>query len=488
MISESSGNFTVGNIQVSPQHNTMVNGEHECRLQPKAMAVLHYLAKNDDRVISNDELLEQVWQGRVVTHSSIQKSVNALRSAFTQLDSHSEYIVYFSKQGYQLVPPKVEGSHNHIVGKHWFLTRPFIATSATVFVTISACFFFFFHSSSPSSNAGLKQVSIHPELNQFTQVQPYVSNTGREKIIEPHAGSDRVAFIRDELNSQGGQNQSHLLIQGQGGQEWQVSVARGNFIALSWSPSGRNIVAIDAHNENETIVGTEQSSADYYTFHIYTLDFKGEKVIEKNSLSHWLGNVSSVSWWDEGTLEFTAYQGSQNKTARYRYSIADQNLSKLAVLKGNDKGTQKSELLVSHVFNKQTAILNLLSTGEQIQFLDKHQMLIGNWPISFKVESMSWLADGRGVLLLSNNNRLSILYTDGRLEKVDYFPTVNGQIKHVRSKNKGQNIVLTVDATLEKGNALTSPLKSDVTFNLHKLPERFMEKGGGFIYSNPHNN
>ena len=61
IMTDNSDNFMVGDISISPQHNTITKDGHVCRLQPKAMAVLHYLAKYSDRVINNDELLDQVW-------------------------------------------------------------------------------------------------------------------------------------------------------------------------------------------------------------------------------------------------------------------------------------------------------------------------------------------------------------------------------------------------------------------------------------------
>jgi DNA-binding winged helix-turn-helix (wHTH) protein len=480
MTYKSSDNFTVGSIHVSPQHNTMVNGEDTCRLQPKAMAVLYYLAKNNDRVISNDELLDHVWKGRVVTHSSIQKCVNALRSAFTELDDSTEYVVYFSKQGYQLVTPNIilNNKSGGIVSSQ--VSPRYFAFFITIICTLIASYFVYqqypFH-------GNIKKMSDHIDITQFTQVKPYISNTGSEKVIEPHIGSNRVAFIRDEFNSKGLEQESHLFIRGTNGQEWQASVARGNFIALSWSLSGRNLVAIDVHNENKRTLGTntQKSSVDYYTFHIYTLDFKGEKVIEKNLLSHWQGNVSSVSWWDEGILEFAAFQGSQNERARYRYSIADQNLSVLTT--PSDGG----RLLTSHIMNQQTATLSVLKAGEQIQFLDENQELISKWSIPFNVISMSWIPDGKGLLLLSEQNQLSILYRDGQLNAVDYFPKVNGRILHVRSINKGSSIVLTVETSLEKEKPSIDHSEKAINEDITILPERFMEKGGGFIYSNAPN-
>lgn len=511
MREENSDDFIVGNITISLQHNRITIDNKTCQLQPKVMALLHYLAKNNDRVINNNELLDQVWQGRVVTHGSVQKCVNALRAAFTELDASVEYVVYFSKRGYQLVTPiasTILNVENIAVHSRFYWRKPFLFIVVLVFVFLGAYQFYFYKSDvKPYITADIKALTDSVDVTQFTtftQVKPYVSNTGREQIIEPHASSERVAFVRNEFveNEQveseqvedelvRSEQESQLFIQAANGQEWQLSVARGKFIALAWSHSGRNLVAIDVHRDNSKSSATErveaqaQNTQNYYTFHIYTLDFKGEKVIEKNTLSHWNGNVSSVSWWGEDILEFTAYQGEQHERARYRYGIADQNLSLI------NASTSQGTLLSSHIFNKKTATLSLVDSGEKIQFLDDHQILLGQRILPFKVKSLSWISDDIGVFLLSDDNQLSLLYTDGSIRKIDYSPKVNGRIKQVRSKNKGKNIVLTVEDPLLGSHPLSYGINnnhniedSSNTKNKNVLSqERFMEKGGGFIYS-----
>lgn len=467
--------FMVGNINVSPQHNTLTHDDHTCRLQPKAMAVLHYLAKNKDRVINNDELLDQVWQGRVVTYSSIQKCVNAIRSAFSELDSNFDYVVYFSKRGYQLITPTKEYVSSVAAAKTAWLT-PFVSMALLFLTVIFSTYLFYPFNDEVNPLVDKKQLTV------FTQVKPYVSNTGREQIIEPHYSSERVAFIRNEVTPEIGSIKSYLFIQDTKGQQWQVSVARGNFVNLAWSPSGRNLVVIDAHNDKGSlpIKNEKNDSANYHTLHIFTFDFKAEKIIEKNILSHWHGDINSISWWDEATLEFTATQGEQVVSARYRYGIAEQNLSTL-------KTTNKGKLLSSQILNKKTAILSLIGTGEEVQFIDKNQQVINSWPIPLEVISMNWLADEKGVILLSADNKLSILYVDGHISSVDYSPIVNGKIMQVRSNNNGNSIVLTVDSSTAENDALLDRLQNvnSSENNSGIFQQRLLTKGGGFIYSSP---
>src|SRR5690606_36692736 len=99
--------FMLDDILVSPQHNNLSLQAQSVTVQPKVMAVPCYLAEHRDRVVGSDELLDQVWKGRVVTHASVQKSINALRNALTELAGEREYVAHFSKRGYQLLLPVV---------------------------------------------------------------------------------------------------------------------------------------------------------------------------------------------------------------------------------------------------------------------------------------------------------------------------------------------------------------------------------------------
>ncbi|MFT5085403.1 MAG: DNA-binding winged helix-turn-helix (wHTH) protein, partial [Lentisphaeria bacterium] len=95
-------NFSVSDVVVSPSHNEIESKGKVIRLQPQVMAVFYYLALHRERVIGNEELIENVWRGRVVTHSSVQKSINYLRKALVELIGENQLIAHYSKQGYQL--------------------------------------------------------------------------------------------------------------------------------------------------------------------------------------------------------------------------------------------------------------------------------------------------------------------------------------------------------------------------------------------------
>jgi TolB-like protein/Tfp pilus assembly protein PilF len=50
-------------------------------LEPQVFDLLEYLIRNRDRVVSRDDLLEAVWQGRIVSESTLSSRINAARTA-----------------------------------------------------------------------------------------------------------------------------------------------------------------------------------------------------------------------------------------------------------------------------------------------------------------------------------------------------------------------------------------------------------------------
>ena len=50
-------------------------------LEPQVFNLLNYLAANRDRVISKDELIEVVWNGRIVSDEAIASRISSARRA-----------------------------------------------------------------------------------------------------------------------------------------------------------------------------------------------------------------------------------------------------------------------------------------------------------------------------------------------------------------------------------------------------------------------
>ena len=70
-----------GPFELDEASRVLMLARQEVQLQPRVFDLLVYLARNSDRVVSKDELLEAIWPNVIVTDNSLQRAVSALRAA-----------------------------------------------------------------------------------------------------------------------------------------------------------------------------------------------------------------------------------------------------------------------------------------------------------------------------------------------------------------------------------------------------------------------
>ncbi|NKB53103.1 MAG: hypothetical protein GKR97_12915 [Rhizobiaceae bacterium] len=72
-------------------------------VEPQVFTLLSYLAENSDRVVSKDELIENVWQGRIVSDANLNSRVNAARRAVNDDGKAQNVIRTFPRKGFRFV-------------------------------------------------------------------------------------------------------------------------------------------------------------------------------------------------------------------------------------------------------------------------------------------------------------------------------------------------------------------------------------------------
>lgn len=97
--------FQVGEWTVEPGHNRIVRRDETVHLEPKIMAVLVYLAKHRDRVVSSDELIREVWDDRPMGDSPVYRCITQLRKALGDKRRNPAYVLTVPKSGYRLIAP-----------------------------------------------------------------------------------------------------------------------------------------------------------------------------------------------------------------------------------------------------------------------------------------------------------------------------------------------------------------------------------------------
>ncbi len=99
--------FTVGEWRVLPQLNRIRrSGQNEERqLEPRLIKLLCFLAANEERVLSREKLVQELWPRVVVNENSLTRAISELRKQLQSTDSLvSNYIETIPKRGYRLLP------------------------------------------------------------------------------------------------------------------------------------------------------------------------------------------------------------------------------------------------------------------------------------------------------------------------------------------------------------------------------------------------
>ena len=95
----------VGDWTVERSLNRISARGNAIKLEPKAMALLHYLAERPGEVVSREALLAAVWPGVVVGDDSLTQAIIKLRKALGDRSESPAYIETISKRGYRLIAP-----------------------------------------------------------------------------------------------------------------------------------------------------------------------------------------------------------------------------------------------------------------------------------------------------------------------------------------------------------------------------------------------
>jgi TolB-like protein/tetratricopeptide (TPR) repeat protein len=76
---------------------------------PKVFDLLAYLVQNRGRVVSRDDLLGTVWQGRIVSESTLASHINAVRRAIGDTGSQQRLVRTIARKGFRFVGEATEG-------------------------------------------------------------------------------------------------------------------------------------------------------------------------------------------------------------------------------------------------------------------------------------------------------------------------------------------------------------------------------------------
>ncbi|MEE4173126.1 MAG: winged helix-turn-helix domain-containing protein [Xanthomonadales bacterium] len=95
--------FRFGPFTLDRRRRRLCKGETPIRLKPKEWELLCCLVDQRDRVLSKDELLDQLWPRQTVTEANLSQTVYAVRKALGESARQARWIETVPRLGYRFV-------------------------------------------------------------------------------------------------------------------------------------------------------------------------------------------------------------------------------------------------------------------------------------------------------------------------------------------------------------------------------------------------
>ena len=93
----------IENWSFAPETGILRDGTHTNRLEHRTATLLELLARNPKRLISQDEIIAKVWDGRNVSANSVAVAISDIRRALDDDPKAPTFIETVPKRGYRLI-------------------------------------------------------------------------------------------------------------------------------------------------------------------------------------------------------------------------------------------------------------------------------------------------------------------------------------------------------------------------------------------------
>ena len=93
----------LNDICIDTDNQLLIRSGETIKLAPKVYDLLIFFCLNHNRVISKDELMEQVWSGTIVTENAISRTLVKVRKVLGDDPKNPNFILTVPRKGYRMV-------------------------------------------------------------------------------------------------------------------------------------------------------------------------------------------------------------------------------------------------------------------------------------------------------------------------------------------------------------------------------------------------
>jgi DNA-binding winged helix-turn-helix (wHTH) protein len=102
--------FRFGDCTVDTSLREVRKAGGAVHVEPQVFDLLAFLIEHRDRVVSKDDILGAIWEGRIVSEAALSSRINAIRRALGDTGEEQQFIRTFPRRGFRFVGDLQDGS------------------------------------------------------------------------------------------------------------------------------------------------------------------------------------------------------------------------------------------------------------------------------------------------------------------------------------------------------------------------------------------
>jgi DNA-binding winged helix-turn-helix (wHTH) protein/alpha-beta hydrolase superfamily lysophospholipase len=95
--------FSFGDFALDCERRELHARGAAIQVEPQVFDLLVYLIENRDRVVSKDDLIASVWAGRIVSDSTVDSRINAVRKALGDSGGRQQFVRTIARKGFRFI-------------------------------------------------------------------------------------------------------------------------------------------------------------------------------------------------------------------------------------------------------------------------------------------------------------------------------------------------------------------------------------------------
>ena len=191
-------NFVFGEFELDTKLYEIRRAGEVVRVEPQAFNLLHFLIQNRERAVTRDEIVDEIWDGRIVTEAAISTCIKAARQAVGDSGSEQRWIKTVRGRGFRFVGDVVEEPSIAVVTDESAVIEPPVLHEPVERIDPSIAVIPFDVIGDPGRHSAISEALAHDIIQAISRLR-WLRVIARGSAFRFRSGRDDFGKIRDSL-------------------------------------------------------------------------------------------------------------------------------------------------------------------------------------------------------------------------------------------------------------------------------------------------